>query len=147
MAQKTVLAINFTKERLQQLKPLALLVKAPVRPVGEEEKACTIGQVMGLSPQEIAAIENLKPTAAEVAEEQKETAGDSIVIEEPVTQEAIVLCGFENKDVHTLLDAIRGSRLKSVPLKAMLTPHNISWTVQYMLTELAKEYAYFRQKR
>ena len=46
-----------------------------------------------------------------------------------------------------LLDSIRRGRLKNVPLKAMLTPNNISWTIETILQELSKEHEYFHKKR
>ena len=65
----------------------------------------------------------------------------------PVTKEAIILCGFDHKVVNLLLDSIRRGRLKNVPLKAMLTPNNISWTIETILQELSKEHEYFHKKR
>ena len=43
--------------------------------------------------------------------------------------------------------SIRRGRLKNVPLKAMLTPNNISWTIETILQELSKEHEYFHKKR
>ncbi len=146
MVKKSVLAINFNEERLKQLKRLSLLVKAQVKAVTELDKEEQLGKVVGFTEQEIEAI-----TEQIAANNENQTTdnmdNEDIIIEEPVTKEAIVLCGFENKDVHTLLDAIRGSSLKSVPLKAMLTSYNITWKISDMLIELAKEYEYFRQRK
>ena len=65
----------------------------------------------------------------------------------PVTKEALILCGFDNQAVNLLLSSIRRGRLKNVPLKAMLTPNNISWTIETILQELSKEHEYFHKKR
>ena len=65
----------------------------------------------------------------------------------PVTKEALILCGFDNQAVNLVLSSIRRGRLKNVPLKAMLTPNNISWTIETILQELSKEHEYFHKKR
>ncbi|WP_245527273.1 DUF3783 domain-containing protein [Anaeroglobus geminatus] len=64
---------------------------------------------------------------------------------EPVTQEAIILCGFDRAAAHELLEAIKRGKLKHIPLKAMLTPNNITWNIYTVLYELRQEHEYFRQ--
>ena len=73
------------------------------------------------------------------------TRVDEDLLEE--LEEALILCGFDNQAVNLLLSSIRRGRLKNVPLKAMLTPNNISWTIETILQELSKEHEYFHKKR
>ena len=122
MAYRMMLAVNFTPERLSLLKLLGLLTKSD----------------------EIAEIAANKVETSET--KVHEDMGEDEALE-PVTKEALILCGFDNKAVNLLLDGIRRGRLKSVPLKAMVTPNNISWTIDTILQELAKEHAYFHKKR
>ena len=63
----------------------------------------------------------------------------------PVTKEAIVLCGFDRSAAGELLEAIKRGKLKHVPLKAMLTPNNISWTLRTVLYELNEEHEQFKK--
>ena len=51
------------------------------------------------------------------------------------------------EEVNLLLDAIRRGRLKNIPLKAMVTPTNISWTINTILQELNKEHEYFKNMK
>lgn len=144
MAYRMMLAVNFTPERLEQVKLLGLLTKSKVKAVKEEERTLTVGKVLGLTDEEIAEIAAMKADS--------ETAKVHAKVEEdpelpPVTKEALILCGFDNKAVNLLLSAIRRGRLKNVPLKAMLTPNNISWTINTVLQELSKEHEYFHKKR
>mgnify|MGYP000491307364 CR=1 FL=1 len=44
-----------------------------------------------------------------------------------------------------LLEAIKRGKLKHVPLKAMLTPNNISWTLRTVLYELNEEHEQFKK--
>lgn len=144
MAYRMMLAVNFTPERIDLLKLLGLLTKSQIKVVAEEEKTETVGALLGLSDEEI----------AEIAADKAETSETNVheAVEEdgslaPVTKEALILCGFDNKAVNLLLDGIRRGRLKNVPLKAMVTPNNISWTIHTILLELDKEHAYFHKKR
>lgn len=144
MAYRMMLAVNFTPERIALLKLLGLLTKSQIRIVEEAEKSETVGKLLGLSDEEIADIAANKVEAGETNVHEKTEETESPV---PVTKEALILCGFDNKAVNLLLDGIRRGRLKNVPLKAMVTPNNISWTMETILQELSKEHEYFHKKR
>ena len=60
MPYRMMLAVNFTPERLDQVKLLALLTKSKVKAVKEEEKNETVGKVLGLTDEEIAEIAAMK---------------------------------------------------------------------------------------
>lgn len=137
MSYRTVLALNFDAERLRLLKHVSLISKAAVIAVTEEEKDETVGELLGLSEDEIKEI-------AALAQESEE----GVAIPEdakPVTKEAIVLCGFDRSAAGELLEAIKRGKLKHVPLKAMLTPNNISWTLRTVLYELNEEHEQFKK--
>ena len=137
MPYRMMLAVNFTPERLDQVKLLALLTKSKVKAVKEEEKNETVGKVLGLTDEEIAEIAAMKQETEQTKVHEKMNEDESLP---PV-------CGFDNKAVNLLLSSIRRGRLKNVPLKAMLTPNNISWTIETILQELSKEHEYFHKKR
>lgn len=143
MTFKMILAVNFNEERQKQLKLLGLLTKAQVRFVKEEEKDDTIGKILGLTEEEIEEISAMKGEAKDETEVHGNVDEDEELKE--VTKEAIVLCGFDKPSVNLLLDSIRRGRLKNVPLKAMMTPTNISWTIHTVLQELNKEHEYFKK--
>lgn len=144
MSFKMILAVNFTPDRLKQLKLLGMLTKAQVKSVAETEINKSVGTLLGLSEEEIAEIKSMKTESNQTAVHEQIEEDSSL---EPVTKEAIILCGFDNSSVNLLLNSIRRSRLKNVPLKAMLTPSNISWTIQIILQELAKEHEYFHKNK
>lgn len=143
MAYRIMLAVNFTAERLKQLKLLGLLTKSQVKAVKANEMNESVGKLLGLTEEEIAEIAAAK-IETEVTKVHENISEDGQL--KPVTKEAIILCGFDHPAVNVLLDAIRRGRLKNVPLKAMLTPNNISWTVHTILQELSKEDEYFHKK-
>ena len=134
MSYRTVLALNFDAERLRLLKHVSLISKAAVRAVTEEEKDETVGELLGLSEDEIKEIAALAQESVAIPEDAK-----------PVTKEAIVLCGFDRSAAGELLEAIKRGKLKHVPLKAMLTPNNISWTLRTVLYELNEEHEQFKK--
>ncbi len=144
MAYRMMLAVNFTSERLKQLKLLGMLTKSQVKAVKEDEKKETIGTLLGLTEEEIQEIAKAKVETSPTKVHETIDEDDTL---QPVTKEAIILCGFDHPTVNLLLDAIRRGRLKNVPLKAMVTPNNISWTVDTILQELSKEHEYFHKKR
>ena len=143
MAYRIMLAVNFTAERLKQLKLLGLLTKSQVKAVKANEMNESVGKLLGLTEKEIAEIAAAKVKTEATKIHENVSEDDQL---KPVTKEAIILCGFDHPAVNLLLDAIRRVRLKNVPLKAMLTPNNISWTVHTILQELSKEDEYFHKK-
>lgn len=144
MAERMIIAVNFTEERLKMLRLLAMLGKAQVRPVGDDEKNKTLGAILDFTAPEIEEIELLKKNTPQTQVHEMMSEDDFL---EPVTKEAIVFCGFDKKTVNLLLEAIKRGRLKNIPLKAMLTPNNISWKVETLLQELSKEHEYFHGKK
>ncbi len=144
MPYRMMLAVNFTPERLELVKLLALLTKSKVKAVTEDEKSETVGKVLGLTDDEIAEIAAMKQETEQTKVHEQMNEDENLL---PVTKEALILCGFDNKAVNLLLSSIRRGRLKNVPLKAMLTPNNISWTIETILQELSKEHEYFHKKR
>ncbi len=144
MSYRMMLAVNFTPERIKLLKLLAMLTKAQIKTVAEEEKTETVGKLLGLSEDEIAEIASAKSEGKST--DVHENIEDDAMLE-PVTKEALILCGFDNHAVNLLLDGIRRGRLKNVPLKAAVTPTNISWTIHTILQELSKEHEYFHKQR
>ena len=144
MPYRMMLAVNFTPERLELVKLLALLTKSKVKAVTEDEKSETVGKVLGLTDDEIAEIAAMKQETEQTKVHEQMNEDENLPT---VTKEALILCGFDNKAVNLLLSSIRRGRLKNVPLKAMLTPNNISWTIETILQELSKEHEYFHKKR
>ena len=143
MATPVIVAVNFTDERLQMLKLLAMLGKAKVRPVGEEEKNTSLGEILGFAAEDIEEIATMKQTTEQTKVHETMEQDDFL---EPITKEAIIFCGFEQPKVNMLLEALKRGRLKNIPLKAMLTPNNITWKIETILQELSKEHEFFHGK-
>lgn len=120
---KSVLAYNFTAERLQALRLACMLVKAQLRPVAREDFSQPIGFLAGV------------PGIGSV---QEAYAGQE------AQDEMLVLCGFARPDLDKLLAAIRKGKLQKVELKAMLTQHNAGWSGVELLREISEEHEYMK---
>lgn len=107
-----------TQERGRALRQLLAGLKVPVKTV----TADMLGQTVGWCAQ--------FPGFA-----RKEDAGAA---QKPEAGEAMVLSGMTRKRLDQLLLAMRDKGI-NVPLKAMVTAHNMSWTFGELLTELQRE--------
>ena len=59
--------------------------------------------------------------------------------------EMMIFSGTDSAKMHTFLDDYRQTGAQPVPLKAIITPHNIFWTVETLFNELKKEYLHFNR--
>ena len=123
--QKSILAYNFTPERLGALRLICMMLKVQLRPVPREALTQPVGYLAG--------VPGVEPSA-------ESYTGDE------AREEMLVMCGFMRSDLDRLLAAIRKSKLQSVKLKAMLTQHNALWSGVELLKELAQEHEYMNSK-
>ena len=59
---------------------------------------------------------------------------------EAFSQEMMVMCFFEKGTLDAFLDAYKSAGLPPVGLKAVLTPHNATWSAARLYAELEKEH-------
>ena len=123
---KTILAFNFSAERLKALKLISMMLRVQLRAVARSEMAQPVGFLAGVPG--------------------VESAGEAYAGEE-AQQEMLVLCAFTRPDLDRLLAAIKKSSLREVALKAMLTPHNAQWSALKLQAELAAEHNFMHDKK
>lgn len=123
---RSILAYNFTPERLQMLKMVALLCKAQVKAVAREDMLQPVGYIAGIKG---------------IAPVEEKYFGDE------ATEEMIFLCGFDRPTLDKLLVAIKKSKLQRIELKAMLTQHNATWSGLELLKEIAEEHEYMTKNK
>lgn len=61
-----------------------------------------------------------------------------------IPEEMLVFCGLQGERLDSVLNMLRGSGL-SVSLKAVMTAHNVSWTLAALYQELNAERANFNK--
>lgn len=123
---KTILAFNFTEERLKALKLISMMLRVQLRAVSRSEMNQPVGFLAGAA--------GIEPASEAYAGEEAQ-------------QEMLVLCAFTRPDLDRLLTAIKKSSLRQVALKAMLTPHNAKWSALQLQTELAAEHKFMHDKK
>lgn len=113
-----VLLYNFRNEaRRKKLKALLFRLALPSREVEPEEQGYSLGMLLG---------------------EPGEMPGEAA--DEPFTEEMLVMHGLASRQFHGLVDGLRQQGV-IVPLKAVVTPHNIQWTSARLHRELSAEHA------
>lgn len=63
-----------------------------------------------------------------------------------ISEEMLVFCGLAGDRLDHVLNMLRGSGLQ-VSLKAVMTAHNVGWTVAALYRELTAERMQFQEKR
>ena len=58
----------------------------------------------------------------------------------------MVFCNLEQKDLDTYISGYASAGIEKIALKAVLTPHNISWTPEQLFEELSEEHKAMTQK-
>ena len=113
-----VLLYNFRNEaRRKKVKALLFRLALPSREVEPEEQGQPLGTLLG---------------------EPGEMPGEAA--DEPFTEEMLVMHGLAPRQFHGLVDGLRQQGV-IVPLKAVVTPHNIQWTSARLHRELSAEHA------
>lgn len=154
---KTVLAYNFNEERLQQLRQVCMILKVNCKAVAQEQFDDAVGFLAGMkdcpqtavNPPEdqeekfAATMEEASKKSGEDPETVKKEAAESLA--QAAQKEMVFLCGFDMHLLNRFLAAVKKGKLKSVELKAMLTPNNRQWSGRHLLRELAAEHVYMKQ--
>ena len=57
----------------------------------------------------------------------------------------MIFSGTDSTQLDTFLNDYKQTGAQPVPLKAVITPHNIFWTAEYLYKELLKEHMHFNR--
>ena len=154
---KTVLAYNFSSERLQQLRQVCMILKVNCKAVAPEQFDDAVGFLAGVKDCPQMAVnppENQEDKLAETIEEAAIKAGEDTetvkheneqLLMQASQKEMVFLCGFDMHMLNRFLAAVKKGKLKNVELKAMLTSANRQWSGRHLLQELAAEHVYMKQ--
>lgn len=117
--------------------PTALLYGLPAETrAGDAARA--ILQQLGVAAKEVTAQQLLQPVGALAGLWQAPAA--PLFFGKAPDGPVLVAAGFMPEQLDLLLAALRGQRI-SIPLKAVLTPHNQSWSLLALIEELQREHA------
>ena len=133
-----VLLYNFRNEaRRKKVKALLFRLALPSREVEPEEQGYPLGTLLGASD-----AAHGEPAAPETTPGEPADPGAAPGEEEaePFHEEMLVMHGLAPRQFHGLVDGLRQQGVL-VPLKAVVTPHNIQWTSARLHRELSAEHA------
>lgn len=70
----------------------------------------------------------------------------SVYSGEDIAAEMMIFCGITSEELDEFLQRYRELKIPPISLKAMVTPHNISWSVAELYRELSQEHKFFHSK-
>ena len=118
MSRPMILAFNLSDARLAKLRFLCMKTGLLAKPVLQEDQAQPLSALAGLTERIDA------PEAADA-----------------FSEEMIVFCHMTNVQLNNFLKTAKQQRVPPFPLKAILTPTNVSWTPAALCAELMEERA------
>ena len=121
--QPLLLCVHMDQARLMRISFAALSLGITVKEVKESERGQSLAALCGLEPPR----KNVSPV--------------------PVTDEMMIFAHFSNALLDRFLLEMKEARIEPVRLKAVLTPHNQSWSCGQLCAALSQEALYMEQNR
>lgn len=122
----------------RQLYAVAARMGILCRVIEEEQTQETLGALLKL-PGFSASLQPSSDGAEEEAEAKKE--------KRELTRQAMIMHGFTRQRLDEFLKNMRKAGVPVIPLKAIVTPYNVSWTFRALYEELEKEEEAMRAER
>ena len=126
MARPLLLTYNLKPGTVAGLDRICRDLGIRVRRIDRDEYALPIGALAGIPV--------VRPSNAEAAAAP------------PFDDEMLVMCHMMSNELDAFLQGMRDEGIPRIPLKAVLTPSNITWTSRQLRDELAREHEAFRKK-
>ena len=123
MNQALVLTFNLPEEAFSRVRSLSAAFGVRVKAVPPESFTLPIGTMAGI-------------TAKAVRVPVERTCFD-----EPM----LVMCNLDERQFNQFLRMLRTPGLPRIPLKAVLTPHNVGWNALMLYEELSREHEAMRR--
>ena len=139
-----VLLYNFTDEtRRRTVKAVLFRMLIPGREVSAAEQALPLGTVLGEAGFPAA---DAGPESGKDAGSPAINADSGSMAEAPFTDEMLVMHGLTKNQLNGLLDTLKREGI-FLPLKAVVTPHNIGWSGTRLHREIQAEHAAMTGRR
>ena len=130
--QKQILLFSVSQEKRAILQQICEKLDWTASEIDKNRYNETLGALLGLP----AGIHNVEETGL---------VGIYKAMGFPV--EMIVFCGIDDSGLNTFLREYKETGARPIPLKAMLTPYNISWSAVQLFEELMKEHQSFQNRQ
>ncbi|MGN0550308.1 MAG: DUF3783 domain-containing protein [Acutalibacteraceae bacterium] len=123
--RELVLLYNFEGERLRKVKFALMPLKVGIKVVEKEDFSQPIGYLAGIKD----------------IEASKEACS-----EDGFSDEMLLMCGFTGQRVDMLIRALRKSGVGAIPLKAVITPTNKTWSSIALHNAVRADYEEMKRK-
>lgn len=117
MIPATVLTFNVSDADFNKMRALAAPLGLRFKAVPPESFTMPLGGMLGMPAGNAAASDG-----------------------EPFSDPMLLMCNLNERQFHQLLQLLRAPGLPRVPLKAVLTPHNVGWNALRLHGELVREH-------
>lgn len=121
---QTILTFGLVKEKLNAVRKTALKNGIQVKEVSQKDYCQKLGTLAGIQG---------------FSKENATYEGAEFPLE------MMVFSGMDSSKIDTFLADYKKACVPPVPLKAIITPHNIFWTVEMLFNELKKEHLHFNR--
>ena len=111
-----ILSYNLTKPHLQSMDLISRKKGLYLKEVKKEDQIKTIGEILNLIPGDNNSTKEFKP----------------------FEDELLIFCFLNDEEFNYILSNMKSEKI-NIPLKAMLTEHNISWNSLYLYEHLNEE--------
>ncbi|MCF0142473.1 MAG: DUF3783 domain-containing protein [Parasporobacterium sp.] len=101
--------------------------------ISKEKQLLGLCSDLGIAAVKLGAADMMKPLSALLTEGTSSEASESMA-------ECLIFSGFEGDSLDVFLARYRERNIPVIPLKAVVTPYNINWTLGALLLELDKEH-------
>lgn len=128
-----------------RMKPSILRTGARIKMVAAEQFSMTIGELLGMSEEEVTEF-------ASQAKIQDENAGHLVTVNPEelealgsLQEEVLVMWNFTGPKIDEMLNNFRKAGVSKIALKAIVTPNNVKWTFAQLIRELQKEHSAYQE--
>ena len=129
--KKQILLFSVNEEQAKKIKEFCLSLGIEVLTVERRNFAKPLGSILGIPA-------GASQTAGNTVKPYRMTGFPSPMM---------VFCGLEQEDLDAYLSGYAAAGIEKISLKAVLTPHNVSWTAEQLYDELMEEHRSFAQRR
>ncbi|MCI7618775.1 MAG: DUF3783 domain-containing protein [Firmicutes bacterium] len=129
--KKQIFLFSVSEDQAEKIREFCLSLDIEVMTVERRNFAKPLGRVLGIPT-------DATPASANAVKPYRMTGFPSPMM---------VFCGLEQEDLDSYLSGYAAAGIEKIALKAVLTPHNVSWTAEQLYDELMEEHRSFAQRR
>ena len=136
LLKKQILLFSVSKEQEQKISDFCATLGIDVLTIEKKDYARPLGSFLGISEAPSKGGKGKNGSRTQSVRAYRMTGFPSPMM---------VFCNVEQEDLDAFLSGYAGAGIEKIPLKAVLTPHNVSWTCEQLYEELMEEHRSFNR--